>query len=67
MVFFVRIDISPFRTYPNMGLIDIGCFIVRTDIAEQVGFRNKTFFGDGTFVEDIKKKFGQSIRVGKLN
>jgi len=56
-----------FRTYPNMGLIDIGCFIVRTDIAKQVGFRDKTFFGDGTFVEDIKKKFAQSIRVGKLN
>ena len=55
------------QTYPRKLMIDIGCFIVRTALAKQVGFRDKTHNGDGTYVEDIVSRFGQTMRIGKLN
>ena len=65
-MYYLKDQYTYFRTYPQKFLIDIGCFIVRTSLAKEVGFRDKSFTGDGTFVEDIMSRFGQSIRVGKL-
>lgn len=56
-----------FPTYPRKFMVDIGCFIVRTALAQEVGFRDKSHAGDGTFVEDLISRFGGSIRIGKLN
>lgn len=56
-----------FPTAPRKFMVDIGCFIVRTELARRVGFRDKSFVGDGTFVEDILEACGDSIRVGKLD
>lgn len=56
-----------FPTYPKKFMVDIGCFIVRTAMAQQVGFRDKSHAGDGTFVEDLMSKFYGIIKVGKLN
>lgn len=56
-----------FRTFPKKYMVDIGCFIVRTKLAKRVGFRDKSFIGDGTFVEDIIAAVGDSIKIGKLN
>jgi hypothetical protein len=55
-----------FSTYPKNFKVDIGCFIVRTELAKQVGFRDKSFTGDGVFVEDIIASVGKEIRIGKL-
>ena len=54
-------------TFPKKFRVDIGCFIVRTELAKKVGFRDKSFIGDGTFVEDIIEAAGDSIKIGKLN
>lgn len=64
---YARGEYSCFRTHPKKGRVDIGCFIVRTEIAKRVGFRDKSFFGDGTFVEDMLAEFGGGLRIGKLN
>lgn len=37
-------------TFPKKFQVDIGCFIVRTELAKKAGFRDKSFIGDGTFV-----------------
>ncbi|WP_277182307.1 glycosyltransferase family A protein [Caballeronia sp. BR00000012568055] len=42
-----------FETQPVRRSIDIGCFIVKTEIAKRTGFRDKTFDGDATYVEDL--------------
>lgn len=42
-----------FETAPQRFSVDIGCFIVRTPLAKQVGFRDKTHDGDATYFEDI--------------
>jgi hypothetical protein len=56
-----------FSTFPKNFKVDIGCFIVRTVLAKQVGFRDKSFTGDGIFVEDIIAAAGEELRIGKLN
>jgi len=53
-------------TFPKKFMIDIGCFIVRTELAKRVGFKDKSFIGDGTFVEDLIAGAGDSMKIGKL-
>jgi glycosyltransferase involved in cell wall biosynthesis len=48
-----------FETQPAKNSIDIGCFIVRTDLAEAVGFRDKGFAGDATYFEDVAQAAGE--------
>lgn len=54
-------------TRPKKFGVDIGCFIVRTQLAKQVGFADKSFIGDGTFVEDLIAAGGESMKIGKIN
>jgi hypothetical protein len=61
----IQEDYCLFNTYPKKLCIDMGCFIVRTEMAKEVGFKDKSFAGDGTFVDDIIKKF--KPRVFKSN
>ncbi|SAK67396.1 hypothetical protein [Caballeronia ptereochthonis] len=42
-----------FETLPKHESIDIGCFIVRTELAKRVGFRDKTHDGDASYFEDL--------------
>jgi hypothetical protein len=57
---------SLLKTAPQPGSVDIGCFIVRTNLAKQVGFRDKGHDGDATFFADILRQNPQ-IRVAKVN
>jgi hypothetical protein len=65
-MYYLKDQYHYFRTYPKKFMIDIGCFIVRTELAKKAGFRDKSFTGDGTFVEDIISISDKPIRVGKL-
>lgn len=56
-----------FESFPEIKYIDMGNFIVKTEMAKAVGFRDKSFGGDGTFVEDIKQRYHGRIRMGKLD
>jgi len=58
---------STFITEPRMFCVDIGCFIVKTQLAKAVGFRDKTFSGDGTFVEDIMRLGDNVVKWGKVD
>lgn len=42
-----------FRTYPKSGSIDIGAIVAKTELAQIVGWRDKSFGGDGTYCEDL--------------
>ena len=42
-----------FETKPIRLFVDIGCFIVKTEIAKRVGFRDKSHNGDATYFEDL--------------
>ena len=53
-------------TQPKRLFVDIGCFIVRTAIAKQVGFRDKSHDGDATFVEDLPVA-KPDIKIGKVD
>lgn len=49
------------------GTIDIGCFIVRTQYAQQVGFRKFTFDADAQFVGDyLEQRVGRDMQLGKV-
>jgi len=38
---------------PKTNHADIGCVMVRTEHARRVGWRDKSFAGDGTYIEDL--------------
>jgi hypothetical protein len=44
---------SFFETTPERGSIDMGAFIAKTSMAKQVGFRDRTWCGDATYLEDL--------------
>lgn len=50
----------PFDTRPERGSLDMGCFITRTALAQQVGFRDKGHDGDATYFEDLVKAAGNA-------
>jgi hypothetical protein len=56
-----------FVTEPQKHCVDIGSFVVKTEIAKAVGFRDKTFAGDGTFIEDIMQNSGRAVKWGKVD
>lgn len=47
-----------FETKPERLSIDIGCFMARTALARQAGFRDKTHDGDATYFEDVVRAAG---------
>lgn len=58
---------SPFPTWPRGYVSDIGCFIARTTVAQSVGFRDRGFDGDATYINDIMALGPGRVRWGKLN
>lgn len=57
---------SLLKTMPSPGSVDIGCFIVKTDLAKRVGFRDKGHDGDATYFADLTQNSPQ-IRIAKVN
>jgi hypothetical protein len=57
---------NAFTTEPRTNSVDIGCFIVKTELAKAVGFRDKSFAGDGTFVDDIMSS-DPPVKWGKID
>lgn len=55
-----------FETKPERYFIDIGCFIARSALAKQVGFRDKRSAGDATYVEDLLRAAGPQASVVKV-
>lgn len=57
---------SLLKTAPQPGSVDIGCFIVKTAMAKEVGFRDKGHDGDATFFGDLLRT-NPAIRIAKVN
>lgn len=57
---------QPFVTKPFNQHIDIGAFIVRSEIAKEVSFRHRGFDADGLFLEDLLDS-GLIKRIGHMN
>lgn len=55
-----------FDTRFSIAYTDMCNFIVRSDIAKNVGFNHRTYAADGLFCEDIKKAY-PNLRIKKLN
>lgn len=55
-----------FETYPQNASVDIGCFIARSALAKQAGFRDKGFDGDATYFEDLVRVAGKP-RIVKVD
>jgi hypothetical protein len=54
-----------FRTLPLRNCVDIGCLIARASMAKKVGFRNKSFYGDAIYCEDLLDSAPRVV-VGKI-
>lgn len=61
-----QLPYNPFETRPERNHIDMGCFIARTALARQVGFRDKGFAGDATYFEDLVAAAGPSPNLVKI-
>jgi hypothetical protein len=57
---------TPFSTAPTRWNVDIGSIVVRTEMAKHVGFTDKGFEGDATFMEDLLRDKDGPRKVGKL-
>lgn len=57
---------SPFRVYPLRYMVDIGSFLVRTELAQRVGFVDKSHDGDARYVEDLLTVTDRGLRIGKI-
>jgi glycosyltransferase involved in cell wall biosynthesis len=55
-----------FRVYPVRWMVDIGAFVVRTELARRAGFPDKTHNGDATYLEALLALPGEPLRVGKI-
>jgi glycosyltransferase involved in cell wall biosynthesis len=60
-----QLPYNHFETRPERNFIDMGCFIARTALARQVGFRDKGFAGDATYFEDLVVA-AQQPRITKI-
>ena len=57
---------SHFPTEFRRNRADIGCAVVRRDIAQAVGFRDRRYTADATYFEDIAALRGDALTVAKL-
>lgn len=64
---YIQPQYNVIRSVPKKHCIDIGSFIVKSELARAVGFSDKGFYGDGTFVEELMSQNQGKIRVGKVN
>ncbi|WP_295953035.1 glycosyltransferase family A protein [Rhodoferax sp.] len=55
-----------FPIYPLRQYIDIGAFLVKTAIAQQVGFRGTELDADALYMEHIIARPGAALRMGKI-
>jgi len=55
------------HSIPQKHCVDIGNFIIKTSLAKAVGFRDKSFAGDGTFVEDVVRQNTGQVNLGKVH
>jgi hypothetical protein len=55
-----------FKTTLSANLIDLGCMVVRADIAKEVGFPWRKVNADWTFFEEIIKRYGEGS-IHKIN
>ena len=53
-------------SFPKLGYIDIGSFIVKSDLIKDIGLNTKTAISDGLLVEDIINKH-PNLNLHKLN
>lgn len=58
---------SAFRTQFAGGMVDMGSFITRADVAKSVGFRHRDFCADGHFANDIVNTYGNTIKYVHIN
>lgn len=54
------------KSFPVIGHMDMGAFIVKTEIAKAVGFPSREFSADGFFIESIKKYRNQDLKYWEL-
>jgi glycosyltransferase involved in cell wall biosynthesis len=54
-----------FKTHPAYCQIDIGCFIIKREIAQAVGFKHRINEADGLFVEDILRTY-PNLKIVKI-
>ena len=54
------------RSMPKKGCIDIGSFIVKSEMAREVGFKDKSFAADGVFVEKLMERYRGKIKSAKV-
>ena len=58
---------SFFSTKFERNSIDMGAAIVKRELAEKAGFRDKTYAGDATYFEDIiRAKDGKEVIISKI-
>lgn len=57
---------NPFRVYPVRWMVDIASILVKTELAKIVGFADKSYDGDASYVEDVLSIRDRSIRLGKI-
>ncbi len=58
---------SYFQTSYHRGSIDISAAVVKKDLAERAGFRDKTHDGDATYFEDILAVSGEGgLKLSKV-
>ena len=62
-----QLPYSFFRTEYRRKSIDMGSAIVRTNLAKQAGFRDKSHDGDATYFEDVAKLRGPNLKIVKAN
>jgi hypothetical protein len=54
------------RTWPAVGGVDMGAFIVKSKIAKKIGFPYRDFCADGRFVEDVVSSGAKISKVEKF-
>lgn len=55
-----------FETCLQPGGIDMGCAVVRGDLARQVGFNGREFAADARYFQEVARARGRDLRVVKI-
>jgi hypothetical protein len=60
-----KIGYNVLKSFPAISKIDIANFIIRTDIAKNVGFKHRDFAADGLFIKDLFSMY-PNLRTEKV-
>lgn len=55
-----------FETCLEVGGVDMGCAVVRGDLARRVGFNGREFAADARYFQELRLAMGPSLRVVKI-